>query len=191
MVPFRPVKPAGKLSARQLNAAMDGIERLAKVTADPPLEVIRAQDGIHLRDNSLRPMHVRITGGGSGANSGSGAGQNGNCYSGIQLVSDNDGSVGDLELGLEFDSTTFPLVELSGATDVPVDAIALAWPSPSGRNYEFIWDSGSSADESGSGSGDPTGCVSISDFLQCTEDGAMIRSGTLCIVNGQLVFTPT
>lgn len=150
-----------------------------------------------MSSNPTRRVHVRITGGGSG---GASSGTSGlgpaintaglNCYSGIEQTSDVYGRVSDLEDGLHFDSFAFPLVEMSEATDVPIDAIVWASPSINGQNYEFLWSG--SQEESGSGSGSGgSGCIAISDFIMCTDDGAAIRPGNICLVNGRLVFTPT
>lgn len=137
MFPFKPVKQSGQISARQMNRANDNIERLAKVTAAPPLEVIRSPDGVHFRLNQQIGMHVRIT---------DDPVSDGNLYSGIQQATDNDGSIDDLELGLEFTSDNYPLVEITNKEDVPIGSVVWAWPSPSGRNYEFSYGAGAAAD---------------------------------------------
>lgn len=94
---------------------------------------------------------------------------------------------------LTFTGDKFPLIEMTENTDVPDNAIARAYPDPSGQFYTFLWSG--NMEESGSGLGSGEECsdapgINISDFLICTDDGAAIRDGRLVICNGRLQFIP-
>lgn len=56
MTPFKPVRPGQQLSARALNQHQDATEAVAKLTAAPPLELVRQADGYHLRLNPDPPL---------------------------------------------------------------------------------------------------------------------------------------
>lgn len=141
--PFKPVRPGGSLSAREINRLFGLLESLAKMTASPPLEVVRQPDGYHLRFTRPPSVWVKVTG---KDKDDSGATPPDFHYSGTQqLDSTDDPATTDLTTGLNFLADTFPLVEVNGATDVETDTIVRAWMGDGGDYYVF--------DNSGGGSG--------------------------------------
>lgn len=135
MGPFKPIRPGQSLKARDLNRVQDTAESLLKITAAPPLEVQRdagGGHGVHLRLNQLDPIWAKITGTG-------GTGAPGFCYTGTQLLDSQTAAAAPLTTGLAFTGTSFPLVEISGATTVPVDGsvVVRAFPGSDGSFYGF------------------------------------------------------
>jgi hypothetical protein len=61
--PFRDVRPGGPLSAAELNRAMDEVERLARLTVAPPLELVRDASGLHLRLGGFVSFWAELTAG--------------------------------------------------------------------------------------------------------------------------------
>lgn len=177
--PPNPFRPGEALSANELSQIAESAWRGAQLSAGGNAQLSRPGGGPPvLSGTPTRRVYVRITGQGSGAaNSGaSGAGPaistaGPNCYSGIELTSDVYGRVVDLEDGLRFDSFAFPLVEMTDATDIPVDAIVWASPSITGQTYEFVW---MGEEGSGIGSGGTSSNVKV-----CRVAGQPISSGSV------------
>lgn len=145
-----------------------------------------------------RRIFARITGQGSGCafsgNSGDADPPDSqhtapNCYCGIEQSSDINGNVGDLEDGLVFDSFAFPLVEMSGNPDVPIDALVWASPSIQGTHYEFLWQGTQPGDSgSGCGSGCETG-IDLSCLIRCNGGVLQVQQGCFYVmIHGQRIY---
>lgn len=205
--PFNPLRPGDPLTAHDVNTIAEAAYRGAQQSAAGTTGITRPAGSPPLVIGVDTPrVYVRITGGGSGcAFSGTSGNPSPparhlagpNCYCGIEQTSDSFGNVRDFEDGLIFDSFAFPLVEMSGDTNVPVDALAWASPSRSGTHYEFLWEGDTSGSgesggsgSGGTGSGNVCGCVQPSDFIQCINGVIYIRPGCLIVNNGRLCFDP-
>lgn len=148
-VPPTPFKPGDVLDADELSQIAESSWRGAQMTGAGMGGIVRPPGSAPiLQIDPIPRVFARITGQGSGcAYSGSGGvpyppalnlvGRN--CYCGIEQISYSDGTLSDNEAGLVWDSFSFPLVEMTGNPDVPIDAIVWASPSRMGTHWEFLW----------------------------------------------------
>lgn len=183
--PPRPYLPGDALNARELSETAETAWRGQNTSAGGQSELIRASGSPGAPSIAPSPrIFARITGGGSGCAALPLSGESGslypyqppppagNCYCGIQLISNRDGTISDAPAGLVFDAFAFPLVEMTERDDVPVDAIVWASPSADETHYEFVWEGAIEQDPSGSGCGSGDGvltnCVTF-DATTCID----------------------
>lgn len=207
MRPFRPVEPGGILSASELTATADRAYASATEIVGPPLERIPLANGGGIWMPDLTGAFCRITGGGP-AGSGDPPPYDycpPNCYSGVQIISDTDGTT--VDAGLEFHCIKNPLVAIDGNTSLVAGDIVFAWPSPKGSHFDCVvagaslgeCDSGSGSESSsGSGSGCECDALNVEEFFRHRNNQCQIRPGCLVIVDSQgrvvnlhLEFRPT
>ncbi len=192
--PEDPFQAGRIISARDLNAVAENAWRGAQVFAAGKMRVSRVAGGPPVLDVDLPDeIFARITGQGSGcAYSGTSGGTvmgetaGPNCYCGLEWSSDKYGGLDDLQGGLIFDAFGFPLVEMTGRDDVPVDAIVRAYRARAGDHYEFIWTGDEAPSGSASGSGGPSGSgcmsgISLCELVQCINGQLQVACGCLFV----------
>ena len=166
----------------RLDELIAAVMQTFQLTVETPLEVQKNPDAFHIR-YAAEPMKlVRITGHAAGVYSGTTFPSN--HYTGQeQLYFLGDDVSTDLYSGTEF-TDDYPLIEINGATNVPVDTIVIAVPALSGDHYEFVVGGGSGSlnpcPQSGSG-----GCCNLrlSDLF-VRDDSCSILDGCFQIVDG-------
>ncbi len=197
--PPNPYQVGDVLSARELNEQQENAWRGSQTVGAGTTGVVRPPGSEPIISGDPIPrVFARITGRGSGcAESGSGgdpypppiATTAANCYCGIETISNQDGSIEDFPGGLVWDSFSFPLVEMTGRDDVPVDAIVWVSPSRTGMHWEFLWMDNETTSGSG-GSGCGSGCVpgiSLNCLVRCVGSPPQLQVATGCLyvtING-------
>lgn len=145
--PPQPFRPGEVISARRLTETAEDAWRGAQLFAAGNLAASRVAGGPPVLNVDLpQEVYARISGRGSACASSGTSGHEiasgtagPNCYCGIEWASDKYGGLDDVQSGLIFDAFGFPLVEMTGRDDVPVDAIVRAYRARSGDHYEFVW----------------------------------------------------
>lgn len=195
-----PFHPGDPISAAKLNETQEQAWIGSQAFGQGDAAVIRPAGSAPIIDVKPKSgIYARITGRGSGcANSGASGNPatpylgttGGNCYCGIQQLSRKDGSVADYEAGIHWDSFAYPLVEITGNTQVPVNAVVEATIAADRTHWEFLWAVEISA--SGSvGAGCGSGCTVGVDpqcFIQCVNNQLFVRPGCLYVVINGIRF---
>lgn len=154
------------------------------ITTPPGMVIKQSPTGTEWRDDRHKPFPAKITGDGSGSGggpSGSGWADFDHHYDWIEVVPrtiNSEVTFEEKENGRFGTSMKRPLVEANGVTDVPVDAIVMAYPGPTlGMEPEwyYFWWSGSIG--SGSGNSIPAYCDGVlSGYITIDGDSVSFES---------------